>query len=311
MKKFFLFLVLLLVPLAVFAQPADTVKKAIDNIIVAQDRDTGAWSRLSGEFPAEAEPTAWAVKVLSLANAAPDRMQKGVSFLLKDQLPDGSWNHNTAHTAFAIMALKGVRKTDEIDERVKKAMAYLKNVQDEQGGFRRIGKEGPTLTIYTAVVLCAALEAGCGGSDVMARKAAEWLKTCQNQDGGYGMPKNSPSLAASTAWSIRALAAYGLPPSGPSIKRAVTWLLATRKPTGGFSMVPQVPADPEVTAYAIMGLNAQPGMGDTLAQAADYLSKSQHPDGSYTSNLPVQFNREAKKNTQTTLFVAWALSELK
>jgi prenyltransferase beta subunit len=161
------------------------------------------------------------------------------------------------------------------------------------------------------VVLDAALGAGCARDDVMAKKAVEWLKSCQNQDGGYGMPKASPSLAASTAWCVRALTAYGLPSTDPSVKNAVEWLMKTEKPAGGFSMVPPAPADPEATAYVIMALAGQPGMKTLLAKAADYLSTAQHPDGSYTSNLPVQFNREAKKNTQTTLFVAWALSEMK
>ena len=311
MKKFLAFLVVVLIPLIALAAPGDTLKNAISHIVVAQDEASGAWSRLRGEFPPEAEPTSWAVKVLSMNSAAPDQVEKGVSFLLKDQRPDGSWNNNTAHTAFAIMAFTSVRKTDRIDEAVKKGLSYLKGVQDEHGGFRRVGTEGAPLTIYTAVVLDAALGAGSPRDDAMVKKAAEWIKSCQNPDGGYGMPKASPSLGASTAWCVRALTAYGLPPADPSVKNAVGWLLTTEKTEGGFSMAPPAPADPEATAYAIMALVRQPEMKVRLVKAAEYLAKVQHTDGSYTSNLPVQFNKEAKKNTQTTLFVAWALSEMK
>ena len=75
--------------------------------------------------------------------------------------------------------------------------------------------------------------------------------------------------------------------------------------------MPPAPEDPEVTAYAIMALTKVPGQKEAVAKAADYLSKAQLPDGAYVSDTPQQFDKKAKKNTQTTSFVAWALSEAK
>ncbi len=43
------------------------LKKAISHILSMQD-ESGAWSRLKGEFPCETEPTSWAVKILSMNN---------------------------------------------------------------------------------------------------------------------------------------------------------------------------------------------------------------------------------------------------
>ena len=144
MKKLTLFAILAIVviPLVVIAAPQDTLRKAIVHIATMQD-ENGGWSRMKGEFPAEAESTAWAIIALTMNGIAPEKVDKGVAFLLKDQRPDGSWSNNTAGTAFTIMALKQANKGDEA---IKKAIQYLRDVQDPEGGFKRLGKEGPPLT---------------------------------------------------------------------------------------------------------------------------------------------------------------------
>jgi prenyltransferase beta subunit len=298
---------LVLIPGLVFSSPEDTLKKATQYILSVQE-ENGAWSRAKGEFPPETEPTAWAVKALAMIGKAPEQAEKGIAFVLKDQKPDGSWNNNTAHTAFAIIALKQAGKGDEA---VKRGFEYLRTVQDQEGGFRRIGKEGQPLTVYTAVVLCAAKDAGLAKNDPLVRMAMDWLMGCQNADGGYGMPKGTPSMALGTAWTVRALRAYGVAPASPFVQDAIEWILKVQKPTGGFSMVPPAPEDPEITAYVIMGLNGLTERREVLAKAADYLGKAQQADGAFISAAPIQFNKVAKKNTQTTAFVAWALAEMK
>jgi squalene cyclase len=307
MKKVFyaLILSLLLVPSLVLG--ADALPKALDYIVSMQEPN-GAWSRLKEEFPQETEPTSWAVKALAMNGLEKERVEKGLAFILKDQKPGGDWNNNTAHTGFALMALSQVKKGQVP---CMNAVEYLRKVQDAAGGFKRMGTEGPPLTIYTSIVLCALADLGYPKEDATVKKALEWLAGCQNPDGGFGMPKDSPSLAASTAWAIRAMLAYEADPASAPVKNAVAWLLKLQKPTGGFSMVPPAPEDPEVTAYAIMALGKVPGQKEALSKAADYLGKAQLPDGAYVSDTPQQFDKKAKKNTQTTSFVAWALSEVK
>jgi len=300
-----LLLSLLLIPSIVLS--ADTLSKALVYIASMQESN-GAWSRLQGEFPAETEPTSWAVKVLAMNNMEKEKVDKGVAFILKDQKLNGDWNNNTAHTAFALMALSQAKKGQV---NCMNAVEYLRKVQDADGGFKRVGTEGAPLTIYTSVVLCALAELGYPREDAAVKKALDWLVSCQNSDGGYGMPKGSPSMAASTGWAIRALLAYEADPATPPVKNAVAWLLKLQKPSGGFSMVLPAPEDPEVTAYAIMGLRKVQGQKDVIAKAAEYLAKAQQPDGAYISDTPQQFDKKAKKNTQTTCFVAWALSETK
>ena len=208
MKKAFyaLILSLLLIPSLVLG--ADTLPKALDYIVSMQEPN-GAWSRLKEEFPPETEPTSWAVKVLAMNGLEKEKVDKGIAFILKDQKPNGDWNNNTAHTAFALMALSQVKKGQVP---CMNAVEYLRRVQDAAGGFKRIGTEGPPLTLYTSLVLCALAELGYPKEDATVKKALEWLTGCQNPDGGYGMPKGSPSMAASTGFAVRALLAYEADP---------------------------------------------------------------------------------------------------
>jgi hypothetical protein len=298
---------LILVALLSFAASSspDTLTRAV-HYIVSEQEENGAWSRLRGEFPAEAEPTSWGVKVLSMNGHEAERVQKGVAFLLKDQKPDGSWNDNTAHTAFALLALMEAGKGGEA---VRKGIAYLRGVQDGVGGFRRMGLEGAPLTVYTAVVLEAFKAAGFAADDPAVKKGISWLKSCQNKDGGYGIPKGSSSVAVGSAWCVRALRELGAEPAAPEVRRGAECLLTMQTASGGFAMTPSGQADPEITAYAIMALGRLPGSEAAIARAVDYLGKVQHEDGSFTSAAPVQFGGRPRKNTQTTMFVAWALSE--
>lgn len=306
MKKlaFFALLAIVVIPLIAFAAPQDTLRKAIVHIATMQD-ENGAWSRLKGEFPPEAESTAWAVLVLNMNGIAPEKVDKGVAFLLKDQRPDGSWSNNTAGTAFTIMALK---QTNKGDEAIKKAIQYLRDVQDVDGGFKRLGKEGPPLTIYTAMVLAGLKEAGVPKNDPMVRMAIDWLMGCQNADGGYPMPKGTPSMSFSSALVIKGLTAYDVALTTPFIQDAADYILTTQKSSGGFGVNPSAPEDPEVTAYSIMALSKFEDKKPAVNKAMDYLGKVQQSDGSFISNFPVQFNKVAKKNTQTTCWVAWAIS---
>jgi hypothetical protein len=48
---------------------------------------------------------------------------------------------------------------------------------------------------------------------------------------------------------------------------------------------------------------------DTLPKALGYIVSMQESNGAYISDAPQQFGKKAKKNTRTTSFVAWALSE--
>ena len=64
MKKALFALMLSLVLIPSLALSADTLPKALEYIVSMQE-PSGAWSRVKGEFPGEAEPTAWALSEIN------------------------------------------------------------------------------------------------------------------------------------------------------------------------------------------------------------------------------------------------------
>jgi prenyltransferase beta subunit len=87
-------------------------------------------------------------------------------------------------------------------------VSWLKDVQNNDGGWRS-GLKGPSLSIYTGVVLAAFKMIGIPGSDPSVKRGIAWIKEAQNPDGGWGMPKGGKSLSLGTSWVLVALASYG------------------------------------------------------------------------------------------------------
>ncbi|HEX2966709.1 MAG TPA: prenyltransferase/squalene oxidase repeat-containing protein [Syntrophorhabdaceae bacterium] len=281
-------------------------EKSIDHIMSVED-DSGGWSRLRGEFPIETEPTSWAVTVFCLRKLFSDGMTRGVEFIIRDQLPDGSWGNNAAHTGFAVIALKAAgADRDAVDM----AISYLKSVQTEEGGFQRIAGVGEPSSLHTSIVLFALQGMACDNNEDMVKRSLEWLTRCQNQDGGYGVSVGEPSVAFATARCIKAFRIHDIPITDLRIQKAIAWLLQVQKASGGFSMTASHPEDPELTAYAITALNGLEMYREQIEKAVDYLGNVQEADGAFVSYAPIQFDGVAKKNTQTTCFVAWALLEM-
>lgn len=283
------------------------MKKALRYVADMQE-ENGGWSRLRGEFPAESEPTSWAVIAFSAAGSEAERVARGIDFILKDQRPDGSWNGNSAHTAFVLLALAAAKAGGK--ETVRAAVEYLRGVQVPEGGFRRLGDEGVPLAVYTANVLNGLKAAGLPASDPMAERALDWLLSCQNPDGGFGMAKGTDSVALSTAWTITVLRNFGMEPTHSAVQKAASWLLDRQHESGGFANTAQGQEDPEITSLALLALRTLPRKEGEIEKAVTYLGRVQDSDGSYTGNTPMQFKGESKKNTQTTVFVAWALSQV-
>jgi prenyltransferase beta subunit len=189
-------------------------------------------------------------------------------------------------------------------------VAYLRSGQDPEGGFRRLCIEGVPLAVYSANVLNGLKAAGLPASDPMVERALSWLLSCQNPDGGFGMAKGTDSVALSTAWTIKALRDFGMEPADGPVRKAVDWLLDRQHEPGGFSNTPAAQEDPEITSLAMLALRTLPKKERPVERAVSYLARVQNDDGSFTGNTPMQFKGESKKNTQTTVFVVWALSEL-
>ena len=124
------------------------------------------------------------------------------------------------------------------------AVAYLRKTQLAEGSW--YGRWGLNYIYGTWSVLCALNAVGIDHADPMMRKAATWLISVQNADGGWGEDARSyrldykgfdmrfdggPSTASQTAWALLGLMAAG-EVEHPAVARGIEYLMATQTPKG-------------------------------------------------------------------------------
>ena len=129
---------------------------------------------------------------------------------------------------------------DKNSKVVAAGVAYLRRTQHPEGSW--YGRWGMNFIYGTWSVLCALNAAGIGHTDPMIRKAADWLTSIQNPDGGWGEDAVSyrldykgweavHSTASQTAWALLGLMAAG-EVDHPAVARGVEYLIATQNQKG-------------------------------------------------------------------------------
>lgn len=122
------------------------------------------------------------------------------------------------------------------------ALRYLLAEQEANGSW--YGRWGTNYLYGTWSALCALQAAGLPADAEPVRRAAQWLLSVQNDDGGWGEDGDSyrldyrghvpaPSIASQTAWALLALMAAGLA-RHDAVARGVAWLQRTQRDDGGW-----------------------------------------------------------------------------
>ncbi|WP_327385715.1 MULTISPECIES: prenyltransferase/squalene oxidase repeat-containing protein [unclassified Streptomyces] len=126
-----------------------------------------------------------------------------------DPTYDGVWRQSIALLAQHTVGVKPSLK----------AMTWLVGQQCQNGGFASF-RPNPAVacdanTMYDTNATAAALQAlkALGGHDAEVKSGVDWLKSVQNEDGGWSYVPGSPSDANSTAVVISALAVAGEKPA--------------------------------------------------------------------------------------------------
>ena len=143
-------------------------------------------------------------------------------------------------TGRCLSMLAQLGETVESSKRVAAAVAYLRRTQHPEGSW--YGRWGMNFIYGTWSVLCALNAVGVSHQDPMIRKAADWLVSVQNEDGGWGEDavsyrldyrglERAPSTASQTAWALLALMAVG-EVANPVVARGVEYLIATQSEKG-------------------------------------------------------------------------------
>jgi len=118
----------------------------------------------------------------------------------------------------------------------QRGLAYLRETQQPDGSW--FGRWGTNYIYGTWSVLCAFNAAGEDMSAPYIRKAVDWLKDCQREDGGWGEDGATywqetrelakESTPSQTAWALLALMAAGEVES-EAVRRGIAYLVAAER----------------------------------------------------------------------------------
>ena len=124
-----------------------------------------------------------------------------VARLLRSRQPDGSFDHLSNITAFAIFALRAAGYPSSAPA-VRAAGRWLLAQQNADGGFGFATRGGGGDIDDTAAAVQAIAAARAGGPKALLRAGA-FLARVQNLDGGYPQQPGGVSNAQSSAWAVQ------------------------------------------------------------------------------------------------------------
>ena len=274
----------------------ETTEIGASFLVQAQNPD-GGWPLIAGG-ESDVEVTALVMQALMFQGwgTGSSVIRRGVVYLIKHQKEDGSWNGNTAHTIFVLMALAQAGTDAEAQY---KGLKWIKVIQNEDGSWGREMYQ-PGNVLYTGAVLAGLRRLGFKQNFSPIPKAASWLEKRINVDGGWSMARGTKSDILVTTWVLQGLSLVY------DIDTQLAWLKQMQNKDGGFGRRKNKPSDPEITAYAILALVAGGDPLNTDKVAIGYLRSVQQEDGSFVSATPIEL-KSSKANLQTTSFVLWAI----
>ena len=275
----------------------ETIERAESYIRAAQNED-GGWPLIPGG-ESDVEITSFAMQALMFKGwgTGSTVIRRGVRYLTRQQKQDGSWNGNTAHTIFVLVALAQA-ETDDSEARFA-GLKWITDAQNENGSWaREMHKPGNSL--YTAAVLAGLKRMRFTANFTPVSRGADWLAAQINSDGGWSLKRGGHSDVLVTSWVLQGLAPVY------DIDAQLVWLKQMQNKDGGFGRTKGEKSDPEISAYAVMALAAGKDPLNTDRVTLGYLASVQQEDGSFVSDTPIEL-KEPVSNLQTTCFALIAM----
>ena len=145
----------------------------------------------------------------------------------------------TADVTARCIALMAITDKEKYSQNIEAAIKYIKADQEADGSW--YGRWGTNYIYGTWSVLTGLEVAGEDPQQEYIRRAAEWLISVQNEDGGWGESNDSyyppkhwrpyPSTAFQTAWALLGLLAAG-EINSDAVKVGINYLLKHQKMSG-------------------------------------------------------------------------------
>jgi squalene-hopene/tetraprenyl-beta-curcumene cyclase len=221
----------------------------------------GWWFEYNNAWYPDVDDTAMVAMALHRAGGADNEAaaRRGVRWLLSFQNADGGWaafdrttdrrildyipfaDHNAMQdpscpdiTGRVLECLSWHGCTID-DEPVRRAIAYIKREQHEDGSF--FGRWGVNYIYGTWQAVVGPIRCGVNRDAPWIRNAGRWLKSIQKPDGSFGESADSyidpalkgkgPSTASQTAWAAMTMQEiFGA--HDADVTRAIDWLVATQ-----------------------------------------------------------------------------------
>ncbi len=131
-------------------------------------------------------------------------------------------------------------ETAATSEPARRALDYMLKEQEPDGSW--YGRWGMNYIYGTWTALCSLNAAGLGADDPRVKRAAQWLLSIQNKDGGWGEDGDSykldyrgyeqaPSTSSQTAWALLGLMAAG-EVNHPAVARGIEYLMTEQQANG-------------------------------------------------------------------------------
>lgn len=217
-------------------------------------------------------------------------------------------------TAMVLLALRGARGGDGEAQRAaeQRAVRWLQDMQSSDGGWAAFDVDNdwtplsympfadhnamldPTCPDITGRVLEALCEMGADRRGRVVRRAVEYLRRRQEEEGGwYG--RWGVNYIYGTFLALRGLRAAGESPEEPHIVRAAEWLRSIQNADGGWGescasydegRYVNAPSTASQTAWALLGLLASGDARSSSVRAGiEHLLERQTGEGTWEEDL--------------------------
>ncbi len=275
-------LLALLVPGRSEAAGADS---AVQWLLSVQNEDGGF-----GASPGDdsgTEMTAWAMLGLEATGRNPHDLARGKQTPITYLRGHVDELDSPGDLARTILALLGAG-ADPHSFGGRNLVAALRDKRLDNGSY----KNWPNSTAFAAIALRAADSPG-GVEETLA-----WLRTVQNDDGGWGIEPGQRSDAESTGTVLQALS-----PDSKASGKGLKYLRESQQSNGGYRIGGNGAINTQATAWALQGILATGGDPDSFKKAGstplEYIASNQAGDGHY---------RYSNSSDQTPIWVtAYAL----